>query len=279
MRKTASLALAAALGAGTALVPNHSAVAATAPQNAAKSNEQGPLQFPPGIQEKKLNQEQNIRSTLKTVTQDALTRDDFVRIIDALAAEDRERMSDYKKQDFKVMDGVVGQIDQDWRRKYGHDFNIKNATNVLASRVVIVEGTVMDAKLAAANFPVPAEMGEQAKLASSEQKAQQGQADQAERKDLQASKGVALVRLPAEGNLPAVTVSMIEEGSGTWRIAVPDSLTSQQIHTQLQDQLTYFGRDMKQWPASEADTYRLVSHHVILALYDVNAPQAGMRNK
>ena len=69
------------------------------------------------------------------------------------------------------------------------------------------------------------------------------------------------------------TASLIEEGNGTWRFAIPTGSSPQQIHRQLQDQLTYFGRDMKQWPANESDAYRMLSHHVIMPLYDVNAPE------
>ncbi|HEY2587077.1 MAG TPA: hypothetical protein VGI81_15125, partial [Tepidisphaeraceae bacterium] len=235
--------------------------------------------LPNGFQQKDLTQIDNIRGALATVTEDAITRRDFGKVIGNLAVEDRDRMKDYKNQDFKVLDGVAGQINQDWKQKYGHDFDIKAAKNVFTDREVIVQGVVTDPKVAAAAFPVPAEAGEQAHRAAAKEKAQQaqqGQAEQVESKDLQESKGAALTRFPAHGNLPEITVSMIEEGHGKWRIAVPASLTSQQVHTQLQNQLTYFGRDMKQWPADEAMAYRQVAHHVLMALYDVNAPQAEL---
>jgi len=233
------------------------------------------LHLPNGFQQKDLNQIDNIRGELATVTQDAVTRGDFGKLIKNLAVVDRDRMKDYSNQDFKVLDGVVGQINQEWKQKYGHDFDIKRASNVFTDRQTIVQGVVTDANVAAANFPVPAEAGEQAHLAAAKEKGQQqGQAEQVERKDLQKSQGVALTRFPAEANLPELNCSMVEEGHGKWRIAVPASLTSQQIHTQLQNHLTYFGRDVKQWPDSEEMAYRQVAHHVLMALYDINAPQA-----
>jgi len=277
MRKSAIVTLSAALAAGVSFVVINPATAATAQQSSAKSAEANSLALPAGIAAKSLNQEQSIHASLRTVTQDALTRDDFGKIVDNFAAEDRDRMKDYKSQDFKVLDGVINQISADWHQKYGHDFDIRTAKNVFAAPVEIAEGAVTDAKIAAGNFPAPAEMAGTAKLASSVQKAI-GDADQAIRKDLQDSKGVALVRLPAEGNLPEVTASLIQEGSD-WRIAVPDTLTSRQIHDQLQNQLTYFARDMKQWPSDETEAYRQFSHQVIMALYDVNAPKAEMRKQ
>jgi hypothetical protein len=47
----------------------------------------------------------------------------------------------------------------------------------------------------------------------------------------------------------------------------------------LQNQLSYFARNSKQWPANETDAYRLLSHHVIMALYDVNTPQERTHTK
>lgn len=273
MPKTLALAFVALVAGSLSIWTARPAIAADAAQN--KAAQQAEPQLPNGFQQKDLHQLDQIRGELAAVTQDAITRGDFGKVIDNLATVDRERMKDYTNQDFKVLDGVAGQINQDWKQKYGHYFDITAAKNVFTDREVIVQGVVTDAKVAAANFPVPAEAGEQARVASSKENGQQqGQAEQVERKDLQDSKGVALARMPAEANLPELTASLIEEG-GNWRIALPATIASQQIHTQLQNELTYFGRDMNQWPADEAEAYRQVAHRVLMALYDVNAPEAG----
>ena len=269
MRTAAPFALAATLGWGIAMT---APVVGAADQihKSQQNVDKAELQLPSGFKAKDLGQAQNIRGELATVTQDAVTRDDFGKIIDNLATEDRDRMKDYKGQEFKVLDGVVNQIHLDWKQKYGHDLNAGKAKEAFSSRETVVQGTVSDAKVAAANFPASAEAGAEARLASSKQKAQLAETA---RKDLADGKGVALVRFPVEQMLPEVTASLIEEGNGTWRFAIPTGSSPQQIHRQLQDQLTYFGRDMKQWPANESDPYRMLSHHVIMALYDVNAPE------
>lgn len=274
MSRTMAFALVAIVVGGLSMWAARPAFAAD--QTRDKAAQQAEPQLPNGFQLKDLGQLDNIRGELATVSQDAVTRGDFGKVIDNLATVNRDRMKDYKNQDFKALDGIASQINQDWNRKYGHYFDIATAKNVFTDRQPIVQGVVTDAKVAAANFPVAAESGEQAHLASSKEKGhQQGQAEQVEQKDLQESKGVALARFPSEANLPEITVSLIEEGSGTWRIAVPASITSQQIHTQLQNELSYFGRDINQWPADEAAAYRQVAHRVLMALYDVNAPEAG----
>ena len=108
-----------------------------------------------------------------------------------------------------------------------------------------------------------------------DREAQLGQCEQGLAKELQDSKGVALVRFPGGQMLPAVSASMIEEGRGSWYLALPLGTTSQQIHTQLQNELTYIGRSVDQWPADETAAYRVVAHRVIMALYNVNAPESG----
>ena len=81
---------------------------------------------------------------------------------------------------------------------------------------------------------------------------------------------------PASRPFPEVTASLVEEGMiGKWHVAVPKAMTAQQLHTQLQNQLSYFGRDMNQWPANETDAYRMVSQRIVLALYNIDTRDAG----
>lgn len=239
-----------------------------------QAERQAQLQLPDGFQEKDLGQIDNIRGELALVTEYALTRGDFGRVIGQLAVWNRDRMKDYKNEDYKTLDGVIEQINMDWKQKYGHEFKIKSVRdNVFNDQFTVIQGVVTNPNAAAMNFPVPAERG--AQLASNQQRAhqQEGQVDQVMAKDLQDSKGVALVRFPGGSSLPPITVSMIEEGHGSWYIALPPSQTSQEIHSQLQNQLTYVGQNVSQWPADENMAYRIVAHRVLMALYNVNAPE------
>lgn len=237
-----------------------------------------PVQLPDGFQMKDLKQLDNIRDELAKVVEYSLTREDFRKVVDQFAQHNRDQMKDYKNQDFKTLDGLIVQINKDWNQKYGHDFNIKRANNVFTDREMIVQGVVTNPQVAATNFPAPA--SREAQLASSKQQAreregQAGQSEQVLSKELQDSKGVALIRFPGGQNLPSVTASTIEEGHGSWYLALPLGTTSQQVHTQLQNELTYIGRSVDQWPADETAAYRLVAHRVISALYNVNAPESG----
>ena len=244
-----------------------------------QAEQQAQPQLPDGFEMKDLKQLDNIRAEMAKTTEDALTRGDFGRVIGQLAVWNRDRMKDYKNEDYKTLDGVIEQINMDWKQKYGHEFNIKRADNVFDDRFVTVQGVVTNPNAAAMNFPLPAERG--AQLASNQQRAheQEGQVDQVIAKDLQDSKGVALVRFPGGSNIPNLTVSMIEEGHGSWYVALPASQTSQEIHAQLQNQLTYVGQNVSQWPTDEATAYRYVAHRVFMALYNVPAPEMRQQTR
>ncbi|HSZ57173.1 MAG TPA: hypothetical protein VK797_16010 [Tepidisphaeraceae bacterium] len=235
--------------------------------------EQAQPQLPDGFDMKDLSQLDNVRGELAKVTEYALTRGDFGKVVAQLAVWNRDRMKDYRNEDYKTLDGVIEQINMDWKQKYGHEFNIKKAENVFNDEFVTVQGVVTNPNAAAMNFPVPAERG--AQLASNRQRAneQEGQVDQVVAKDLQESKGVALVRFPGGANLSGLIVSMIEEGHGSWYVALPPSQTAEQIHMQLQNELTYFGQNASQWPADETTAYRMAAHRVFMAIYNVNPPE------
>jgi hypothetical protein len=62
-------------------------------------------------------------------------------------------------------------------------------------------------------------------------------------------------------------------------VALPPSQTARQIHTQLQNQLTYFSQKSDQWPADENMAYRVAAHHVFMALYNVSSPEEGRQTR
>jgi hypothetical protein len=274
MRRTIQLALAACLFSGVAVTQAQQADRARAPDSA---NPDTQLKLPEGFQMKDLKQIDNVHEQLAKLTNHALTQGDFGKVVDQLAVFNRDQMKDWKNQDFKTLDGEIAQINKDWKTKYGHDFKIK--ADAFDDRFMIVQGVVIDPNVAAMNFPLRA-VSNEAQLAAHQQSARsdenRGQVDNVTAQDLKDSKNVAIMNLPDAMMLPALHVSLVEEGMiGTWRFAVPKSMTSQTLHTQLQNELSYLGRDTSQWPATEADAYRIVAHRVLMALYNVNAPDAN----
>lgn len=275
MRRAASYVVAVLLGSTAGFLAGHS-VAFGADQRESRA-EQAELKLPDGFQLKDLGQLDNIRGQVAKVTEYAFTRGDFGRIIDQLAHENRDRMKDYKNQDFTTLDGVIAQLNKDWNQKYGHEFNIRRAENVFDDRFTVVQGVVTNPQVAATNWPMPANeqlaaaSRERAQVASERQRGDT-QVEQVEAADLQKSSGVALFRFQSHENLPGVTASLIDEKGG-WVFDIPTNITSQQLHTQLQNQLTWFGQHVDQWPSDETQAYRMAAHRVLLALYDINPQQ------
>jgi hypothetical protein len=285
MRKTLPLVLAASLLSGIALVQAQQAQRATDREE--KNVAQQPS-LPDGFQMKELKQIDNIRGRLVDVTNYALTRDNFGKVVDQLAVFNRDQMKNWRDEDYKTLNGEIDQINKEWKAKYGDEFKAK--ADMFDDRFMIVQGVVTDPNVAAMNFPVHPR-GHEAQLAGGHE---QGNIDQAEKKgeerleregsqvehvtaqDLKDSKNIATLHFPESHGLPGVTSSLIEEGTiGKWHFAVPKSLTAQQLHQALQNQLSYIGRDVNQWPANETDAYHMVAHRVLLALYNIDTKESG----
>jgi len=273
MRRAATYVLAGLLGSTVGLSAAN--LVSAAPDQRESKAKQAEPKLPDGFQLKDLGQLDNVRDELAKVTEYAFTRGDFGKIIDQLAHENRDRMKDYKNQDFTTLDGVIAQLNKDWNQKYGHDFNIRRANNVFDDRFTIVQGVVTNPQVAAANWPVPpneqlARSSEERARVASERERGDTQVKDVQAADLQKSSGVALMRFRSFENLPEVTASLINEKGGGWVFDIPTNITAQQLHTQLQNHLTWFGQHVDQWPSDETQAYRMAAHHVLMALYDVN---------
>lgn len=294
MRKRTAFWITSVLGTGMSLGAAQFVRAADAErpregQRAANTERQIP-QLPNGFQMKELNQMDNVRGEVSAATEDAMTEGNFGKFVRDLSEPNQDRMKDWKNQDFKTLDGVIRQIKKDWNAKYGHDFDIGKPKDLWTDNYTVVQGVVTDANVAATNFPVPAIANREGAQAAAHQDL--GQAQQVLAKDLQDSRGVALFRFPGhemarEGSregardregLPELIASLIEEGYSKWRFVIPLATTSQQLHTQLQNQLTYFGRDASAWPADEKQAYRMLAHRVAAAMYGWDEMKAEGHN-
>ena len=275
MRKAIGFVITAALGAGVGLSSAQFVAAADNSQRSS-ARESAQLQFPAGFQLKDVGDLNDIRGEFGNITNKAVTKHDFGSFLGELTAQDHSRMKDYKQQDFTTLDGVIDQFRKDWQAKYGHDFDIKDQTKVYGDQFTIVQGVVTDPAVALANWPVQASPKseartdtDQARLAGS----QQNRTDAADQAKLDKGREVAIARVPDSHGLPEVTASLIHEKPDHWRFDIPNNINSQEIHTQLQNHLTYLSQHKDQWPADENEAYRQVTHHVVAAIYNVNAPQ------
>jgi len=235
-----------------------------------------PLAFPPGFVEKKLNEVNDIKSELATLTKDAVAKDHFDNLINNLAKQDKTRLSGDKKRDVTVLNGRIDQIQKAWREKYGKDFDLDRKI-VFDDRYAVLEGEISDPALALNNWPVPATSA-QAMQASQRQQPAVNDANMKKAESeakLEKGRNAALVQIPNDHNLPSITASLIHELPDQWCFDIPNDRSGEQIYNSLLNHLTYFGDHVDQWPADVNDAYRVLAHHAVAALYGVEVEMPG----
>jgi hypothetical protein len=237
-----------------------------------------PAALPAGFQMKNVDADSGVKTGLVKLTERAVTKGDFNKFLAELTTPEKKHAREFKGADQAKLDGIIDQIQKDWKAKYGEDFKISDKNLIFDQRFVITQGEVSDPATAVNNWPVAAVAGE-AVSASSHENAANDKKAMAEAKAAELTKGrdVALVRFPASHALPEMTVSMLKERIivGVWRVDVPDSRTGEQIYNDLSAQLSSIRDHRAEWPATVADAYRMVAHHAIAALY--GGPMSGTK--
>jgi hypothetical protein len=91
--------------------------------------------------------------------------------------------------------------------------------------------------------------------------------------NIQEGRDFAVLQIPASHGLPVVNVSMIRELTG-WKIDIPNNRSVQQVHDDLLKHLTMIGDNQAAWPADKDDAKAMIAHHVMMALYGIDANPA-----
>jgi hypothetical protein len=221
-----------------------------------------------------LNEKKDISSELAKITDDAVQKKHFDDFINNLVDQDKDRLKADKDRDSAAVDGRIEQIRQAWKAKYNHDFDA--GKGAFLDQVAMVTGEVSDPALAVKNWPVAATAELANKPAVKDEEAQLASARKFMGGEVKLDKGrnVALVCIPASHDLPAINLSLIHELPDHWRFDIPNNIDGARIYNNLLTHLTYLGENARDWPANEDDAYRMVAHHVFMALYNVDMPKA-----
>lgn len=93
-------------------------------------------------------------------------------------------------------------------------------------------------------------------------------------------RSIANVTIPSSHGLPDLTVEMIYELPAVWKIDIPDTVDGTKLYNNLISHLQKVSDAQAQWPTEVNEAYRLVNHHVMLAILDRDASKpanpAGM---
>ena len=235
------------------------------------ANASVPLALPPGFTEKKFS-DSGVRSEIATVTNDALTVSKYGSFINDLVDEDRTRLQNEKDRDVADLNGKINVIRKFWKDKYGKDFDADKAA-FTPEAVAVVTGEVTDVAQAVQNWPLDARTGRPMQQPGEAVTARAAEAGKSGGGKVNLDKGrdVAIARFAASHGAPELTLSMVHELPAQWRFDIPKSRTGDQIHSDLLNHLNFIATHSENWPSDINDGYRMVAHHVLMALYGVDA--------
>jgi hypothetical protein len=217
----------------------------------------------------------NIRNTLATTTEAAVTKGGFKDVVKHFVDADRTRLGTYTSPDGGAkLDGRIESFNKDWKSKYGQDFSFsKNSSSVLGdSFASISQGEVGQARTAAgkeiaSNEPTVVAGTSDAlkKSGVSNTDANSDKMNGGEsKKDV--GRNIATVLIPPSAGAPELAVPMIHELPNSWQIDLPDNFDGQKLQDNLLKQLTMVDEDRANWPADVNDAYRIVTRHVMEAV-------------
>jgi hypothetical protein len=172
-----------------------------------------------------------IEKTITRAVDDALTPKDMSKLVSTFASAQQHSIS--KSSTFSEgygpqLNGQIKSLSQTWKQKYGDHFDIAKAHDVFSGSFATIK--------------MGSPMTGNAKTESA-------------RVTIQSPTGAAKFDVP-----------LVCEGKSDWKINVSNSLTAEKLRDNLVAQLTEVNHNSAHWPASQADAYRMVSHHVLAAI-------------
>jgi hypothetical protein len=245
------------------------------------------VKLPAGIAPKEAKDTEDIRELLGKVTEAAVAKDGFNDVVERLVDQDRDRLNKGVKglDNTDELNNRIVAIRDAWKAKYGEALDIHHKDAY--GQVAILQGEVQDWKMAMAHWPVIAARGTEKKM--EKQEAVQAAAAEgdttgrdkspltktaAEQAELEKGREVALATIPMSHGLPQITASLIGEKTG-WRIDIPNGVEAGPLYNCLLARLNHFADMQAQWPDNKNDASLMLTHEILLALYDVPMNASG----
>jgi len=223
---------------------------------------------------------EDIREVLKDVTQASVTKGGFDDLIERFVDADRNRLGKdgFSEKSHPELDGVIAQLQADWKAKYNQDFKIPDKEAVFnSSFATIMQGEIgNNARLATER-----QTGAQPTTRSTNNPAMTtppaADSNKVAGGDTNRDPGrnIATVSVAQSHGLPALSVPMIHEFPDAWKIDVPDTLSVEALHDNLLKQLKAIDQEKAQWPADVNEAYRSVSHRILATVLNANMSATG----
>ena len=226
---------------------------------------------------------EEIHDVLAQVAEAAMTKEGLDDMLERFVDADRNRIGkdEAALKNQAELDGLVAQLQQDWKAKYTHEFDIKDEDKVYDGFAMIMQGEITrdSAQQAADKIKVDAdatrnpdgtvrtEVKADPQTGVDAPKTNTDGQTAADKNLNDPGRNVATVVLPASHGLPEVKVPLIHEAGG-WKIDVPDSLDANKLRDNVKNALTMCKEHKDKWPADENEAYRGVSHKILAAIMD-----------
>jgi len=222
----------------------------------------------------------DVYDTFEDLTKAAVKRGTFPDAVERLVDQDRNRIGKDMPKEFGALEAQIARVSAAWTQKY-NDSEV-NVSDEDFRTVPVVRGEVQDPKQVASNWPLPAVTasaggaeGDAVQAAASEEKTTNDKPDLDS--NIEKGRNVAIATIPASHGLPALNVSLIREAKA-YRIDAPNTLTGQRLNDNLVKHLTHVADNAAQWPTDRREAARMLTHHVLMAVYDVDVP-AGQQKQ
>jgi len=224
---------------------------------------------------------EEIHDVLAQVAEAGMTKKGLNDMAERFVDADRNRLGQNKDALKNAeLDGLVAQLEQDWKTKYGHEFDIKDEDKVYDGFAMLTEGEIGEtAKQASDKINVDANTNRNPdgsvkadvkvdnNTGVDAPKTNTDGQTAADKNLNDPGRNIANVTIPASHGLPEVKVPLIHEAGG-WKIDIPDSLTADKLRDNVKNALNQCKEHKDQWPADENEAFRGVSHKILAAIMD-----------
>ena len=257
---------------------------------------------------------ENALGVLQTSTEAALTNGGFDDLVERFVDADRNRIGQSPATDAELarLNQLVDKLQKAWEAKYGGEFEIDDRLAVFDNRYKVTFGEIGGNGATPSNTPGqaipaaapinpadrpgvtdpagPAMVGPNGATPNRVDPnaanpaltdtvggaGSTGRTNDAEDANREPGRNVATVVVPAGSGEGAITVPLVYEFPGVYKIDAPDSLTGPTLAANLTRQLQALYDARAQWPADEQQAYRAVSGRVLAAIFnDQAAPMNG----
>jgi hypothetical protein len=207
-----------------------------------------------------------VYTVLGQVANDAMTQGDFKKLTTRFNDADHTRLKAWaedknNKEKLDQLDSKIAQFRSDWKAKYNQEFKIAKDDVVFGnSMFTVAQGEIgKDAELAGQKLP-PADTNHPVTGGD---------------RNLEKGRNVAIVTVAESHGLPELKVPLIHEMPDMWKIDVPDSVGGGMLYDNMIKHITMIEDHKDMWPADVNDAYRAVTHHVLMAILNVDKDSTG----